>query len=210
MAGAVPLVPLFIDRRSVRGLYQFYPLDVHVPKASLTWTNQRKREIGEKGVCFCRGNEMSAKVDDDETRLTSFRDANWLSMYALNNDTVLDYFSFSPFYDRTSDNEVLKMQGLDSMKLLQMTGIQYTLARAAIDPKNRDKSVFVVNKEQRLEPEKMPVVKAVYYCIDGTFYQAPTLGQVLDTRIVCFPPPPPSPFFFFFSIFFFFSSFFFG
>lgn len=41
---------------------------------------------------------------------TSFKDVIWLQRFPLSKVSVLDYFSLSPFYDRSCNNEVLKMQ----------------------------------------------------------------------------------------------------
>ncbi|KAK9327775.1 MED6 mediator subfamily complex component-domain-containing protein, partial [Lipomyces starkeyi] len=34
----------------------------------------------------------------------------WIQMFGLRTDNVLEYFVQSPFYDRASNNQVLKMQ----------------------------------------------------------------------------------------------------
>lgn len=39
-----------------------------------------------------------------------FRDVSWLQAFELTNASVMEYFSYSQFYERTSNNEVLKMQ----------------------------------------------------------------------------------------------------
>ena len=129
---------------------------------------------------------MSLTTPEDEKLLQYYSDPVWLSMYPLNSETILDYFSLSVFYDQTSCNAVLKMQGFQDLKGLQdMTGVQYEVTRAVVDPKNQGKSVFVIQEQYRHAPGEPPEIKAVYYCVNGTFYQAPTLGQVIDSRIVC-------------------------
>lgn len=47
----------------------------------------------------------------------SWQDSNWIPN--LNPDNVLDYFSqrSNPFYDRTCNNEVIKMQRLEASRL---------------------------------------------------------------------------------------------
>lgn len=44
----------------------------------------------------------------DELGKTTWRDDQWLGFYPLNHLTALDYFSLSPFYDRSCNNEVAK------------------------------------------------------------------------------------------------------
>lgn len=39
-----------------------------------------------------------------------FRDPEYLAAFPLTNDNVLEYFSTSPFFDRSSNNEILRMQ----------------------------------------------------------------------------------------------------
>jgi mediator of RNA polymerase II transcription subunit 6 len=129
---------------------------------------------------------MSNAVAEGKLRLQLFREPDWLATCPLTAESIMDYFSLSPFYDRTSDNQVLRMQGInDPQQLLLMTGIQYEVVKAVFDPRFPDKSIFVIHQQTRHEPRGIPTVTAVFYCVDGTFYQAPTLGQVFDARMVC-------------------------
>ncbi len=43
---------------------------------------------------------------------STWRDDQWLGFYPLNQFTVLDYFSLSPFYDRSCNNEVAKARNV--------------------------------------------------------------------------------------------------
>ena len=48
----------------------------------------------------------------DELGKTRWRDDQWLGFYPLNLFTALDYFSLSPFYDRSCNNEVAKAKNV--------------------------------------------------------------------------------------------------
>ena len=43
---------------------------------------------------------------------TTWRDDQWLGFYPLNHFTAIDYFSLSPFYDRSCNNEVAKTKNI--------------------------------------------------------------------------------------------------
>ncbi|KAI5171942.1 mediator of RNA polymerase II transcription subunit 6 [Nematocida sp. LUAm3] len=112
---------------------------------------------------------------------TCFRDPIWLMHNPLTSESVLEYFSFSQFYDRNCNNEVLKMQTKHSMLLgseeflKRMCGIQYSLHYA------EEPYLFILKKRERFSPEKLITLE--YYCIiHGTVYQTPTEREVLKTR----------------------------
>lgn len=58
----------------------------------------------------CRGGMNDEALD--ELGKTTWRDDQWLGCYPLNHSTVLDYFSLSPFYDRSCNNEVAKTKNI--------------------------------------------------------------------------------------------------
>ena len=94
----------------------------------------------------------------------SFKDVNWLKMHPLNDETALDYFSTSPFYDHTCNNEQLKMQNIQ--KVLS-TGIEYKVSNLIIEKFERP-------NENTLE---------IYYILNGTIYMAPTLFNTISSRL---------------------------
>ena len=51
-------------------------------------------------------------MDDQALETTLWRDDQWLGFHPLNQFTVLDYFSLSPFYDRSCNNEVAKARNV--------------------------------------------------------------------------------------------------
>ncbi|KAJ3224047.1 hypothetical protein HK099_000325 [Clydaea vesicula] len=51
-----------------------------------------------------------SKQNEEELLNVCFKDTNFLQMYSLNEFNVLDYFSYSQFYEKSSLNEQIKMQ----------------------------------------------------------------------------------------------------
>lgn len=110
----------------------------------------------------------------------SFRDQLWLSAYPLDRNLVFDYFALSPFYDRTCNNEQLRMEAihpLDMTHLSKKTGMEYILHEA------QEPHLFVIRKQKRDGPEKVSA-QAAYYVLDGSIYQAPHLYNVIGSRVV--------------------------
>lgn len=111
-----------------------------------------------------------------------FRDVAWLQLFPLNKTTVLDYFAMSQFYERTCNNEVLKMQArfTDNEALFQqlhkMTGIEYAVLKS-VSP-----NLFIIAKRTRVSPTQTKVL-ACYYVIDGSIYMAPNLYTVACSRL---------------------------
>ncbi|VDO07812.1 unnamed protein product [Rodentolepis nana] len=98
--------------------------------------------------------------------------------HQLNASNVLQYFSnlSNPFYDRESNNEVVRMQGLGLDRLASLFGIEYCLCYY------QEPSLFVIRKQDRISPsEVMPL--AYYYVINGVVRQCPDLGTLINSRI---------------------------
>ncbi|KAL7992372.1 hypothetical protein Chor_016628 [Crotalus horridus] len=116
----------------------------------------------------------------------SWVDSSWIPI--LNSGSVLDYFSerSNPFYDRTCNNEMVKMQRLtlDHLKFSsvllsfsQMVGVEYILLHA------QEPILFIIRKQQRQNPTQV-IPLADYYIIAGVIYQAPDLGSVVNSRVL--------------------------
>ncbi|KAF1396799.1 Mediator of RNA polymerase II transcription subunit 6, partial [Eudyptes chrysocome] len=107
----------------------------------------------------------------------SWVDSSWIPI--LNNGSVLDYFSerSNPFYDRTCNNEVVKMQRMTLDHLNQMVGVEYILLHA------QEPILFIIRKQQRQSPTQA-IPLADYYIIAGVIYQAPDLGSVINSRVL--------------------------
>ena len=125
----------------------------------------------------------------------SWCDSAWIPVLSQSN--VMDYFTerTNPFYDRTCNNEVLKMQklGVLDAQLTNMQGTEYCLLHV------QEPILYVIRKQTRHSPTQVtlrnerlynlynlmqvtPVTD--YYIIAGVIYQAPDLGSVLNSRIL--------------------------
>ena len=102
---------------------------------------------------------------------TSWHDPTWIP--SLSTQNVMDYFSerTNPFYDRTCNNEVLKMQrvgmqgaGPIDQHLPSMVGVEYILLCA------QEPILYVVRKQQRHSPSHVTTL-ADYYIVAGVVYQ---------------------------------------
>ncbi|XP_076441634.1 mediator of RNA polymerase II transcription subunit 6-like [Babylonia areolata] len=107
----------------------------------------------------------------------SWHDSQWIPILSQSN--VLDYFSerSNPFYDRTCNNEVIKMQRLNPDQLVNMTGLEFTLLHA------QEPILYVIRKQNRHSPTQVTPL-ADYYIIAGVVYQGPDLGSVINSRIL--------------------------
>ena len=106
---------------------------------------------------------------------TCFEDRHY--PYALNRQTILDYFSRSPFYDKNSNNEIVREQNKTIESMKYMRGLEFVSYPSKHEPR-----LFVVVKQIR-SSEHAAVRKAVYYVLDRVVYQAPNVRQVCLRRI---------------------------
>jgi mediator of RNA polymerase II transcription subunit 6 len=112
---------------------------------------------------------------DDLTHV-SWRDNFFLANFPLTQDTVLDYFSGSPFYDASCNNEQVRMQGLDPAVLNNMVGTEYIVTN------QQEPSFFVIEKVYRYDKETTETLQ-VFYILEGTVYQCPSLRSLLLSRL---------------------------
>ncbi|KAI8895544.1 MED6 mediator sub complex component-domain-containing protein [Globomyces pollinis-pini] len=107
-----------------------------------------------------------------------------MQAHGLHEYNVLDYFSQSQFYDTSCINEQIKMQArfnLLEANLLdhtKMVGFEYDLWYFTYQP-----SYFIIRKHQRYSPQKTELV-AIYYIVEGTIYQSPSLSTLLTNRVL--------------------------
>ncbi|KAK9451892.1 MED6 mediator subfamily complex component-domain-containing protein [Limtongia smithiae] len=117
-----------------------------------------------------------------------WRAPEWLAMYGLRSDTVLEYFAQSPFYDRSSNNQVLKMQYQFNAPMMQpqdvsralesMRGIEFVIVTS-----NPAAALWVIRKQDRLSPTEV-VPLATYFVINENIYMAPSVYAVISSRLL--------------------------
>ncbi len=107
----------------------------------------------------------------------SWHDSAWIPI--LDPSNVMAYFSESSnlFYDRTCNNEVIKMQRLSPDHLHNMTGVEYMLLHV------QEPILYIIRKQHRHSPTSVTPI-ADYYIIAGIVYQAPDLGSVVNSRLL--------------------------
>jgi len=127
-------------------------------------------------------------MDNVELDEVQWRSPEWVQAFGLRTDNVLDYFSMSPFYDRSSNNQVLKMQtnfneqlqsrGSDITKELEkMVGIEYRISVA------REPDLWAIQKLYRKSPSDVDLL-AVYFVSGENIYQSPSIYNVLVSRLL--------------------------
>ena len=113
-----------------------------------------------------------------------FKDINCLNAIGglHSPDQVLEYFYYSPFYDKTSDNEALRMQGnVGYEHLLGLKGTQYICNETIKNPGDLCTRLYVIKKIRRNSARSFDVLD-VYYCLDGEIYRVPDVYEVVKTR----------------------------
>lgn len=126
----------------------------------------------------------------------------------VHNNSVLYYFALSPFYDKTSNNEVLFQQGLNNANMTQylatrelfegrlktMSGLEFVVAQEPAETgPNAGTGIWVINKQNRRKrqgEEDEVTVLGTYFISGENIYMAPSLSDILNSRLV--RPPPPS------------------
>lgn len=116
-----------------------------------------------------------------------WRAPEYIQAFGLRTDNVLDYFAQSPFYDRSSNNQVLKMQsqfndnfyGRQDLysELKNMKGIEFVIVLA------REPDLWIIRKQQRLSPMEVRL-KATYFVVGGNIYQAPSVYSIVSSRLL--------------------------
>lgn len=108
--------------------------------------------------------------------------------HTSNNGTLFQQMQFNPQF-----REELRTPELFNRRLATMTGVEYMLATGSVES-----GVWVIRKQLRKSPryddnaqEDDITVLAAYYIIGENIYQAPSIGAVLQNRMVSFCPVRP-------------------
>lgn len=133
-------------------------------------------------------------IPDSDLCHVQWRSLAWVLEHGpLNESNVMDYFALSPFYDRKSTNQVLRMQSMfsgqpkmdpDSEKeaLRRFIGIEYTLVLSRPES-DREGGLFVIEKRDRKGYDEFHPI-ASYYILKASIYQAPSLYATLSARVL--------------------------
>ncbi|CDK29351.1 unnamed protein product [Kuraishia capsulata CBS 1993] len=129
---------------------------------------------------------MDANSPLDELQ---WKSPEWINAFGLRTDNVLEYFSQSPFFDRTANNQVLKMQSqfneqLQNMspeniaqELKKMKGVEFVVASV------REPDFWIIRKQNRTSPtETQPL--ADYYIIGSSVYMSPAVSSIISSRLL--------------------------
>lgn len=119
----------------------------------------------------------SSKFQSENPLAISWHDANWIPI--LNPLNVMDYFAekSNPFYDRTCNNEIIRMQRANPEQMQNMQGTEFFLLHV------QEPILYVIRKQSRHSPTHVTPI-ADYYIIAGIVYQAPDLGSVFNSRLL--------------------------
>ncbi|ODV79287.1 mediator of RNA polymerase II transcription subunit 6 [Suhomyces tanzawaensis NRRL Y-17324] len=130
---------------------------------------------------------MAEQLDEIQWKSPEF-----IQERGLHTGNVLEYFALSPFYDRTSNNQVLMMQfqfqqiqipiGVSfhqyfQNRLLEMTGVEFVIAY------NREPDFWIIRKQRRLDANSTLTLQD-YYIIGANVYQAPKIYDALSSRLL--------------------------
>ncbi|CAI5758263.1 unnamed protein product [Candida verbasci] len=150
-----------------------------------------RKELRESFKPIDDGNRIE-RDDDIMYDEIQWKSPEFIQARGLNTSNVLEYFSLSPFYDRTSNNQVLTMQfqfqqisipmnmtfqQYFQSRLAEMTGIEFILAYI------REPDFWIIRKQNRKDSTNVLILQD-YYVIGANVYQAPKIYDVLSSRLL--------------------------
>lgn len=130
------------------------------------------------------------------------------TMGGLHSNTILFYFAESPFFERTSNNAVIMSQAMSNMsmyhfiqtreafegRLRTMAGLEFIVAEEPAETgPGMGTGVWVIRKQTRRKrpgQEDELIVHSSYFVVGENIYMAPTLSDILASRIVRYNPCP--------------------
>ncbi|KAG5648217.1 hypothetical protein DXG03_006172 [Asterophora parasitica] len=103
----------------------------------------------------------------------------------LTAENVFDYFATSMFYDKQSNNQVLRMQTIHSglpieneaEELKRFTGVEFAVVHS------QPPTMFIVQKRERLSPDEVRPM-AAYFIMNNRIYQSPDVYTILSNRLL--------------------------
>ncbi|KJA26050.1 hypothetical protein HYPSUDRAFT_64261 [Hypholoma sublateritium FD-334 SS-4] len=103
----------------------------------------------------------------------------------LTSENVFEYFATSMFYDKQSNNQVLRMQTMhtgvavkdEAAELRRFTGVEFAVVHA------QPPAFFVIQKRERLSADEVRPL-AAYFIMNNRIYQAPDVYTVLSNRLL--------------------------
>ncbi|KAK9454751.1 MED6 mediator subfamily complex component-domain-containing protein [Dipodascopsis uninucleata] len=117
-----------------------------------------------------------------------WRAPEWIQMFGLRTDNVLEYFAQSPFYDRSSNNQVLKMQSQFNGPMMQqqdisqalstMRGVEFVIAMS-----NPASALWIIRKQNRLSSTEV-IPLSTYFVINENIYMAPSVYSIVSSRML--------------------------
>lgn len=126
----------------------------------------------------------------------------------IHSNSVLYYFAQSPFFDNTSNNSIIFQQGLNNPSMTQflatrelfegriksMSGLEFIVAQEPAETgPGAGTGVWVINKQFRRKHQGMEdeiTVQGTYFIVGENIYMAPSLADIISSRIVCCRPRP--------------------
>lgn len=120
----------------------------------------------------------------------------------IHSNSVLYYFAESPFFDKTSNNAVVFQQGLSNIhmapfletrelfegRLRTMSGLEFIVGQEPAETgPGAGTGVWIINKQTRRKrqgEEDEIVVHATYFIVGENIYMAPSLADVISSRMV--------------------------
>lgn len=123
-------------------------------------------------------------------------------MQGIHTNSVLHYFAESNFFDRTSNNAIITSQAMYNASMHQvvqtreameaylatMAGLEFRVAQAPAETApGTGTGVWVIRKQtrkKRSSEEDEITVHNTYYVVGEHIYMAPTVADVLSSRMV--------------------------